>query len=171
MYVTHKITGPSPHNQSGVVLIISLVILLLLTLLGLTGMQTTSLEEKMANNMRDKNIAFQAAEAALKIGESKAKDLYAKKTTEGPLGRCVSDKAEAGLYTTEPNIEAPGFWFGENVIILPSKPEDKYLSKYIIQCLPDDGLYRITAYARGVTDVQDAVVILQSVYNLSPRSL
>ena len=57
-------------QQSGVVLVISLVMLLLLTLIGVTSVQTTSLEEKMAGNMRDQNIAFQAAEAALRDAEA-----------------------------------------------------------------------------------------------------
>jgi len=61
------------HNQSGVVLVISLIILLLLTIIGLTAMQTTALEEKMAGNLRDKNLAFQAAESALRVAEDKLK--------------------------------------------------------------------------------------------------
>jgi len=45
---------------------ISLIMLLLLTLIGVTGSQVTGLEEKMAGNMKDRNIAFQAAESALR---------------------------------------------------------------------------------------------------------
>lgn len=56
--------------QRGSVLIVSLLILLIMTLLGITAMSTTTLEEKMAGNIRDKNIAFQAAEAALRDGEA-----------------------------------------------------------------------------------------------------
>jgi type IV pilus assembly protein PilX len=56
-------------DQSGAVLIISLIMLLLLTLIGASSMQTTTLEEKMAGNMRDRNIAFQAAESALRDAE------------------------------------------------------------------------------------------------------
>lgn len=55
--------------QSGVVLFISLIMLLLLTLIGVTSVQTTILEEKMAGNMRNRNLAFQAAEAALRHAE------------------------------------------------------------------------------------------------------
>ena len=58
------------RNQSGVVLVVSLFMLLLLSLIGLSGMQSTALEEKMASNSRDQNIAFQAAEAALRAGEA-----------------------------------------------------------------------------------------------------
>ena len=60
----------SPASQSGVVLVISLIILLLLTLIGVSATQTTSVEEKMTGNLRDKNLAFQAAESALRAAEN-----------------------------------------------------------------------------------------------------
>lgn len=44
--------------------------LLLLTIIGVSALQTTTLEEKMAGNMRDRVIAFQAAEAALRDAEA-----------------------------------------------------------------------------------------------------
>jgi len=40
-------------------------------------MSVTSLEEKMAGNMRDRNLAFQAAESALKLGETAVITAYA----------------------------------------------------------------------------------------------
>jgi type IV pilus assembly protein PilX len=55
--------------QTGMVLITSLVILLVLTILGLAAIQNTSLEERMAGNLRGENIAFQGAEAALRAAE------------------------------------------------------------------------------------------------------
>ena len=58
------------HRQSGIVLIVSLFVLVLLTIIGVSGMKVTSLEEKMAGNDRDQSIAFQAAEAALRAGEA-----------------------------------------------------------------------------------------------------
>ena len=63
-------------SQSGAVLVISLVMLLLLTLIGITSVQTTSLEEKMAGNMRDQNIAFQSAEAGLRAGEQRIEQIW-----------------------------------------------------------------------------------------------
>jgi len=56
-------------NQTGSALIVSLSILLVLTILGVSAMRTTSLEEKMAGNSRDAQVAFEAAEAALREGE------------------------------------------------------------------------------------------------------
>ena len=64
----NKLIRPK-KEQTGVILVICLMMLLLLTLMGVSGMGSTALEEKMASNMRDRNIAFQAAEAALRHGE------------------------------------------------------------------------------------------------------
>jgi type IV pilus assembly protein PilX len=57
-------------SQNGAVLVVSLIMLLLMTLIGISAMQSTVLEEKMAGNFKDKNIAFQAAESALRDAEN-----------------------------------------------------------------------------------------------------
>lgn len=59
----------NPSRQQGAVLVISMVILLMMTLIGLSSMQNTTLEEKMAGNYRDQNLSFQAAESTLREGE------------------------------------------------------------------------------------------------------
>lgn len=53
-------------KQRGAVLVVSLVMLLMLTLIGISSMSTVTLEEKMVGNMRDHNLAFQAAEAGMR---------------------------------------------------------------------------------------------------------
>jgi len=58
------------RNQSGVALIMSLVMLLIITILGLSSVQTTTLQERMARNARDTNLAFQATEAAIRDAET-----------------------------------------------------------------------------------------------------
>jgi type IV pilus assembly protein PilX len=60
---------PGGNAQSGAALIVSLLVLTVVTVIGVSGMQATSLEERMAGNMRDRNLAFEAAEAALQAGE------------------------------------------------------------------------------------------------------
>ena len=52
------------NKQSGAVLVVSLIFLLVLTVIGVAAMQNTSLEEKMAGNVKDRNLAFQNAESA-----------------------------------------------------------------------------------------------------------
>lgn len=56
-------------SQRGAVLVTGLIFLVILTLIGTTALQSTLLEEKMAGNLRDETLAFQAAEAALRSGE------------------------------------------------------------------------------------------------------
>lgn len=59
-----------PYTQGGAALIVSLLMLMVMTLIGVTAMQTNLLEEKMAGNFRDTNLAFQAAEAGLRDAEA-----------------------------------------------------------------------------------------------------
>lgn len=58
------------QRQRGAVLIVALVLLLVLTVLGTAGLQDTTMEERMAGNFRDLSVALQAAETALRAGES-----------------------------------------------------------------------------------------------------
>ncbi len=67
MNYSHTCTYPT--QQRGAVLIVALIMLLLLTVIGLSSMRGTSLQENMAGNMRDSNLALQASEAALRKGE------------------------------------------------------------------------------------------------------
>ncbi|HEV2110249.1 MAG TPA: PilX N-terminal domain-containing pilus assembly protein [Gammaproteobacteria bacterium] len=68
--MTRTGNNPSPlRHQRGVVLIVALILLLVLTMIGVGVTQSTSLEERMAGNARDKDLAFQAAEAGLRGGE------------------------------------------------------------------------------------------------------
>lgn len=59
-----------PARQTGMVLLVSLVFLLLLTLVGVSSMQNATLQEKMAGSVTVRNQSFQAAEEILRLGES-----------------------------------------------------------------------------------------------------
>jgi len=52
-------------GQKGAVLIISLMLLLVMTLLALSSMNTSTMQEKMAANAQNNNRTFQAAESAI----------------------------------------------------------------------------------------------------------
>lgn len=56
---------PGRPAERGAALIVGLIILGVMTLLGLSAMRGTALEERMAGNFRDQHDALQAAEAAL----------------------------------------------------------------------------------------------------------
>lgn len=61
-------------KQRGAVLMVSLVLLLVLTLLGISGIESTILQEKMTGSVQDRERAFQAAEAALRDAENYISD-------------------------------------------------------------------------------------------------
>lgn len=56
-------------RQHGGALITGLIMLVALTLLGITVLQSANLQERMSGNTRDRNLALQAAEAALRDAE------------------------------------------------------------------------------------------------------
>lgn len=58
------------RTQRGAVLVVSLLLLTVVTLLGITSMRTTVLEQRMSGNMQDRDRAFQAAESALRRAEA-----------------------------------------------------------------------------------------------------
>lgn len=71
-----------------------LIMLLVITMIGLTAMQTTTQQERMAGNLRDRNIAFQASEAALRRGE------------EALMNRCIDIFEGDGDFDVESNSDA-----------------------------------------------------------------
>ena len=67
MHARNIMTYSRSHTrQKGSALIVGLIIVLMMTLLGITTLRTTVLQERMAGNERDVNVAFQSAEAALR---------------------------------------------------------------------------------------------------------
>jgi len=160
-------------HQSGAVLIISLIMLLLLMLIGTTSMQSTSLEEKMAGNMRDKNLAFQVAESALKAAEASLAVL--------PI---FSNAGTDGFYSETPTpdlsetkIVKDSFWTANPVATSTVTGLGNGIAtpKYIIQKMgvadcPGAAVgtlgctnFRITTRATGGST--NAVVILESIYS------
>jgi len=169
----------SIHKQTGVVLVISLIMLLLLTVIGLTGAQITSLEEKMASNVRDQNITFQAAESTLLEAEKFIRENPTNLYTDLPAG-APSYLNKAGLFganTPEPDFFDVTVWtaansaptpnnFGNNFGILA---DPRYIIQQIAQS-PNGGpiangptrTFKITARALG--NNAGAQVILQATY-------
>lgn len=76
--------APMKDQQSGVALFLSLIFLLLLTIVGVSGMKSAALQEKMAGNTRFKTISFQYAEAGLREGEN----IIAATNASGGLAAC-----------------------------------------------------------------------------------
>jgi len=81
------------HRQRGAALFISLMFLIVLTLIGLSAANVGIMQERMAGNVRETNLAFQAAEATLREVEAEVRS-----SVEGSGG--------AGLGAVPPWAEA-----------------------------------------------------------------
>ena len=73
-------------RQGGASLIVALMLMLVLAFLGMAAMSNSTLQERMANNMRDRNVALQAAELALRDAERDLAALKADGITFCPGG-------------------------------------------------------------------------------------
>lgn len=58
------------RRQRGAVLYVALIMLVLLALIGITGMQVAGMQERMAANYLRSNVAFQAAEGEVRVSET-----------------------------------------------------------------------------------------------------
>lgn len=180
-----KIVTQSPRNrQQGVALIMALAFLMILTIIGVTALSTTSLQEKMAGNVQDKHTAFQAAESALRQAES---------VVEGWASKPDFTVNTNGLFMPQPAGTDP-WWYSvdwtdtTNTVLAYTGTiaEVNQLPAYIIEDLGSlagstggtgsivtgfappaatsggASMYRITA--RGVGRSDSAVAVVQSVY-------
>lgn len=156
-------------NQTGAALIVSLIVLVTLTLLSLSAMRNTRVEERMAGNYRDQSLAFQAAEMGMRDAEE-----YLQQANLPPF-----NGTQPGLMGLIPGSGSAGYWssfdwandarqVGTSLAHLKEKP------RYVIEELPaaaaasedqtfgvlqEQRLYRITARSTGGGGT--AVVIIQ----------
>ncbi|MBA2491387.1 MAG: pilus assembly protein PilZ [Gammaproteobacteria bacterium] len=171
------IRNSSTQPQSGAVLVVSLIMLLVMTIIGIAAMRTTVLQEKMAGNVGDLNRAFEASEAALRQGERWVNDLVARPdTTTSCAAPCevVWDKVDATLNP----IEATSTWDSDNVRAyagtipaVAALPEyyiehDEFLKDNLNVGTANDNvgrdLYRMTA--RGVGSAATTQAIVRTAY-------
>jgi len=99
------------HKQQGAVLFVSLMILLVLTLIGISSLNGSLMEEKMAANTQTSITVFQGAESAIKTAyyQEKLKPALAVKRAQGRTTtspRTVGDTTRnARLVYPEPKVK------------------------------------------------------------------
>jgi len=89
-------------QQAGVVLPVVLILLVILGVLATSGMDDTAMQERMAGNLRDREIAFQAAESALRAGET-----WLEANASLALGNTPMSGQEAAAWVPDPNSPSP----------------------------------------------------------------
>ena len=170
-------------RQHGMALITGLIFLVVLTLIGITAARMAGLEERMSGNMRDRSLAMQAAEMALRDAERDIRNSGRVSGITNFVSACTSGLCYNGIqgnansvdwnvtpaWSTVSMTAAPSVAYGDNtgaidIAGLSAQP------RYIIEGIQKTELgevvyyYRITARAQGANP--NTVVWLQEVFRL-----
>jgi type IV pilus assembly protein PilX len=167
------------RSHTGAALVISLVILLVLTVLGVAGMRSSTLEERMAGNARDRHMAFEAAEAALLAGEQHLRvnvfftdnfdtigtdGMYNDSTSYSNIWQAIQWTDDDSLaYDGDVGTAAPPRFVIQHYDTIAATADQLNLDNYGQGTGAGAiGLFRITA--RGTGGSNETPVILQSTY-------
>jgi len=179
-------------NEHGAVLFVSMILLIVLTLMGITALRVSAIEEKMSGNVRDRAIAFQAAEAALRAADktladsiegASGIDLTAEGVFTGTACTKGVFKLVAGVPYFSANAKGDGsdtsFWltwpwdssncyYTNNIELTDFSKIGKPIEtpRYVIEEIPpqdtEGTAYRVTAIGYGTSKASQ--VILQATY-------
>jgi type IV pilus assembly protein PilX len=179
-------------RQSGVILLVALILLVILSMLGVTAARMQTVEERMARNEDNRQTGAEAAEAALRNAEAGilagawSQNQYAANTNgvyelnpavgsvEPSINWSTAAPPTVMLYTAPTPSTGPG-------PALSNIPANAQAPTYIVESLPPVAMpgdsigsvqyaapttpvavYRITAYGQGADST--AYTILQSIF-------
>ena len=169
-------------QESGAVLLVTLILLLLMNIVGLSSIKGSNMQELMAGNVRDRQIAFQAAEAALRQAEEAANGVNAPNTDGAVKGMMQGkEKGVTSSYwrnehvwqgTNESAVEfttdlaltyaRPRYVIEKLDVVYVPGSDGRAVDVVGVQSAPDIMVYRITG--RGVGMTPNSIVYLQSLY-------
>lgn len=143
-------------RNRGVALFISLVLLLVLTIIGVSAVQTTTLETRMARNEHDMLLAFQAAESALRDAEDELDGIVTTTVfTDGGAGGLwtVADLGDTNRW------EQTGVWDGGGSVVAATgvgafvAEPPRYLIEHVATVVREENAYQINdPYAANSAD-------------------
>lgn len=161
-----------PQRQAGVALVVALILLVIMTLVGLSALRTVTLEEKMTAQTFDRSLSFQAAEAALREAETLVETTA---PTPAALAPCVAGVCGAPNSTATVRWADTSFTGWQNATAVVNGPislTPQYIVEYLgntFPCQPgtpsagtDCKRYRITARSNAGND--RSAVTLQSIF-------
>jgi type IV pilus assembly protein PilX len=146
------------RQQRGVVLIVALIMLVLITLVSLSTIRSTTMDERMAGNARDRDRAFQAAEAAVQAC-----------LTQIQTGSAFTFPVLDPVVSGAPNWDVDANWTDPS--LRNTKSYGVALAnaglaqdpRCMVEKLNATGSYRVTG--RAVGGSVDSVVMLQATYS------
>ena len=166
------------NKQKGVVLIVTLVIVMIVTLLGLSSVKTTNAQLRMSRNVRDGRVAFQAAESGLKAAEA----VLAIEDSLATYQANTDGSYVEGAVGVASRWEADATWQGVNSVVVDyddSAEPPRYIIEFVKTVVAEEDrlnldnvggetgsgrtqMFRITALGTGKT--ASAKTMIQSTY-------
>ena len=116
-----------PSTQRGVSLVIALVMLIVLTLIGVSSMNTAIVELKMSSSSQQQSIALNRADELLRVGEDRVQAIVT-----DPAAFDFSASGD-GYYTSTDNIDVHDIdWAAQSLSsIAGSNSGDVYVAEYL----------------------------------------
>lgn len=169
------ITFQRGGRQRGVVLVVSLLMLMVLTMIGLAATRGTALEQRMAANQNDREVAFQAAEATLSYAEgtmsAAAQPVFTNNTAGAYYNSNMTSWMSQSFWANSANVAT----YGGGIQPAPASPPTYYIveTQYGTTVgqggnAGSSGLQKeetvFYIYARGVGTSGNTAVILESAF-------
>lgn len=178
---TTTLSAPASRGrQSGISLVVVMILLVITALLGIAILRSAMMQERMSANVRDRSVAFQGAEAALRyahedvLGGAGNWDI----NTPAPGAACtatgICPTGEGPAWVAVPNASynfadanlaaAPEYWI-EYIGTGPARLGSCETTSVTLDC--QSPIYRITARSRS--EGRADVVIQASVMSRIPE--
>ncbi|MEH6625108.1 MAG: PilX N-terminal domain-containing pilus assembly protein [Motiliproteus sp.] len=167
-----------PRQQRGATLIVCMIILVVITFMGVGSIQDTTMEEKMAGNMKNRNMAFQAAESGLRDAEGYLSSTVVlpafNGTTSGLIAQISGNDPSPYKWSDSDWTASSGVYpktGGDSIPLVSSQPRLVIEKLESVEATPDleagqpadtTEYFKITVKAVGGTS--SSVVIVESIY-------
>ena len=165
-------------KQTGAVLVVGLIILIVMVLIGTTAISFSVLSEKMTDNQRNKQLALQAAESSLRESENWIRSQINPPNEVTSCSQNPCDVWAKGSFTNWLNHDQTWWETYARPFTTPLQ-EIATLPRYLIEAQsfqpyeldPDarskgEGYYYYLMTSRGTGSTDEAKVVIQSVYTV-----
>lgn len=154
-----------PVKEKGAVLVIALIFMAILALAGASMALNNTFQERMSGNTRSRDLAFEAAEAALNDARRTIETwrVLAFDGTQPGLSNLVVSQANDAGYWRDANHWASYRSPSQTLNQVAEQP------RYLVEKMASVGsteFYRVTA--RGTGAQTNTIVVLQAVYSYTP---